>query len=323
VIPLPGEVRAMWERLGEGASVPLPSEVELKRQCDGLVTCSEAVALAERTLTAAEIESPPRFEAQLLVAQALCSDRSAVVARTAAGPDAHQKDELFRLLSNRVKRVPLAYLRGNQEFYGIRFAVNSATLIPRPETELLVDFAREVLGARPLGDNPIVIDVGCGSGCILIAVLAHCPLARAVAVDISSDALQVARSNAVRLGISDRIRFVQANLLDGVQDGPQLIISNPPYIESGQIDKLQPEVAAYEPRLALDGGADGLLHIREIVKSAARLLASGGWLAVECGQGQAGRVFDLFTEAGLTALRVVSDLAGIQRIVCGMRAFVS
>jgi release factor glutamine methyltransferase len=213
-------------------------------------------------------------------------------------------------------------LRGSQEFYGLVFAVSPATLIPRPETELLVDFALEILGACEEDRPAVMVDVGAGSGCLSIAALKNCPRARAVAVDISPEALTVARINSVRIGVSDRIRFVQGNLLDGIRERVQLIVSNPPYIESGQIADLQPEVALHEPRLALDGGADGFAIIRKIVKSAVSVLNRGGWLALECAQGQSLQVAKLYSSAGLASIRIVNDLAGIQRMVCGMHPFV-
>ena len=296
----------------------MSSREDLRRECGDLESCTEAVLLAERVLAAAGIE-PPRFEAQLLVAQVLCVDRVVVVARTAPDLIATQKQELFELLTERTRRVPLAYLRGSQEFYGLAFAVSPATLIPRPETELLVDFALEVLGTACAGRHPLMIDVGAGSGCISIAALKNCPGARALAVDVSAKALEVARLNAVRSGVYDRIRFIQGNLLTSIREKAHLIVSNPPYIASGQIDDLQPEVALYEPRLALDGGGDGLEMVREIVESAGALLEGGGWLAIECAQGQAKQVSALFGIAGLRQLRIVKDLAGIQRMVCGMR----
>jgi release factor glutamine methyltransferase len=275
--------------------------------------------MAERILAAAGIESP-RLEAQLLVAHVLCVDRVAVVARTAPNLTALQKQVLFGLLTERTRRIPLAYLRGSQEFYGLTFTVSPATLIPRPETELLVDFALEVLGRTGAGRHPVMVDVGAGSGCISIAVLKNCRGTQSLAIDISAEALEVARNNSIRIGVSDRIRFIQGNLLTSIRENVHLIVSNPPYIASGQIDGLQPEVALYEPRLALDGGADGLEIVREIIESATALLERGGWLAIECARGQAQPVSDLFGIAGLLQVRIVNDLAGIQRMVCGMRS---
>jgi release factor glutamine methyltransferase len=292
------------------------SEQALQLACAELETCADAVGLAERFLADAGIESP-RFEAQLLAALALDVDRSAVIARTASAPNSHQKSMLYGLISERVRRVPLAYLRGSQEFYGLEFAVNRATLIPRPETELLVDFACEVLGAACSECAPIMVDVGAGSGCIAVAALKVCARARAVAIDLSPEALTVARQNSANIGVWDRIRFVQANFLHSLRNRVQIIVSNPPYIPSAEIAALQPEVAIHEPKLSLDGGADGLTAIRKIAFSAMALLVPGGWLGIECAQGQAIKVSELFRRSGFEVVRVVNDLAGIPRVVCG------
>ncbi len=294
------------------------SEEELRRNCVGVATCSEAVLLAERALAAAGIESPG-FEAQLLVAHVLCVDRVSVVARTAPGMSGSQQQELLELLSARCRRIPLAYLRRTQEFYGLTFTVSPAVLIPRPETELLVDFALDVLRTPGFGQHPVMIDVGTGSGCISVAALTNCPQARAIGVDVSPEALEVAEINSRRNGVNERIRFIQASLLTCFSERVCLVVSNPPYIACGQIGALQPEVALYEPRLALDGGADGLQTIGDLVESAPALLVPGGWLAIECARGQANEVSRLFNTAGLERIRIVEDLAGIQRMVCGMR----
>lgn len=290
----------------------------LNREIDSFSSCTEAVQLAERTLIAAGIDSP-RFEAQLLVACAMGVDRSAVIARTAPDPNHFQRSSLLHMLSERSRRVPLAYLRGTQEFYGLPFSVSPATLIPRPESEMLVDFALEAFTSPDSARTPVLVDIGTGSGCIAVAALVNRLDARAIAVDLSVDALAMARLNAEQNGVSARIRFVQTNVLAGIGRGVNLIVSNPPYIPSQDIEALQPEVAIYEPRLALDGGSDGLAILRRIVVSASFALVAGGWLAVECACGQARSVADLFKGIGFESCRIVPDLAGIERLVCGMR----
>lgn len=294
-----------------------------------------ALAWAIETLADAGIENP-RFEAQLLLAHVLGLSRAAVAARLYQLSDDIQEREFRRLVRERAKRVPLAYLRGEQEFYGLPFLVTPAVLIPRPETEMLVDFAREALPestscvpARPAGRSssaesdpdgfPVVVDVGTGSGCIAVAILAHCPTARAIALDLSAEALAVAGNNAARNNVTERIRFVRASCLEGVAERPDLIVSNPPYISTAEIPTLQAEVREYEPRLALDGGADGLEVHRRLAAGAFRALRPGGWLAVEVAQGQAQAVAALLQAAGLVSIQKRRDLAGIERMVCGQR----
>ena len=244
------------------------------------------------------------------------------------------------LVAARCRHTPFAYLRGFQEFYGLEFEVSPAVLIPRPETEMLVDFAREKLdplSASHAGDGarahvnsgakmpihacgPLLADVGTGSGCIAIACLVHCPRASAAAVDLAPDALAHARRNAFRNGVSSRMRFIEGNLLAGAAaDRFDVILSNPPYIPSAKCEELQPEVRDAEPRLALDGGPDGLAPYRMLSPQAARSLAPRGWLAVEVGIGQALDVTRIFARAGLQDIETRKDLAGIERVVAGRR----
>ncbi len=274
---------------------------------------SERLQAAIARLTAAGVESP-RLEAQLLLAQALGVTRTAVVAGTHRHPDAEHYAEFARLVRERERRIPLAYLRGTQEFFGLTFLVGPEVLIPRPETEMLVEFALEKLRAGTLAD------VGTGSGCILTAVLAGALQARGVGFDLSAGALAVARQNAARNGVAERTRLVRGDLLTGAESQKfEVIVSNPPYIPSAEIADLAPEVRDGEPRLALDGGADGLNCYRRLALQALRALRPGGWLAVEVGRGQAPAVAALWQEAGWGEVSVRSDLAGIDRVVCGRK----
>ncbi len=277
-------------------------------------------------LTTAGVDNP-RFEAQLLLALALGVSRTAVLTGLHPEPNADQQKGFARLLAARVRRVPLAYLRGTQEFYGLNFAVTPAVLIPRPETELLVDFAREKLADRTAENNhdqdndpPCFADVGAGSGCVAIAILAHCPQARGIAFDLAPDALAIARKNAVANGVAARLGFARGDLLTGANSGRfDVIVSNPPYISQDDLETLQPEVREFEPRLALDGGLDGLALYRPLASQARRALKPGGWLAVEVGQGQAAPVRALLEQQGLSELEIRPDLAGIGRVVCGRK----
>lgn len=282
-----------------------------------------ALQQAAQKLEAAGIEAG-RFEAQLLLAHVLDVSRTAILAGLHPEPTAEQWSTFRHLIGQRTQRVPLAYLRGTQEFYGLTFEVTPAVLIPRPETELLVEFALEKLQIAPTprkrAGGIVVADVGTGSGCIAVATLVHCPGVFAVGLDISADALAVARRNAVRNRVADRLRFVQADLLSAAaRERFALVASNPPYIPGAEIPTLQIEVRAYEPRRALDGGADGLSALRGLALSAQRALLPDGWLAVEVAMGQAELVRNLFQAHGYADVTTRRDLAGIERMVCGRK----
>lgn len=276
---------------------------------------SGVLAEAIGRLEAAGVESP-RLEAQLLLAQVTGTTRAAVIAGIFPTPSPTQLAEFARLISERERRVPLAYLRGTQDFYGLTFRVTPAVLVPRPETELLVEF---VLSVLPREGVPLLADVGTGSGCIPIAVLANRVTARAVAFDLSAEALQVAQENSVRNGVADRLQLVQSDLLTSAGLGFDVVVSNPPYIPTQEIATLQPEVRDYEPMLALDGGSDGLTVFRRLITQAHSVLKSGGWLAMEAAQGQTETVAKLLRDAGFVHVETRADLAGIQRIALGRK----
>ncbi len=242
---------------------------------------SDSVNWATRQLAQAGVENA-RFEAQLLLGLALNVSRTAVVAQTYPALTDVQQQRFIELVTRRSQRVPFAYLRGTQEFYGLEFVVTPDVLIPRPETETLVElalaWAAELLQTQ---STVTLADVGTGSGCIPVAILKNQAGLRAVAVDISPSALKVAEQNARRHEVADRLRLVQADLLACAGSHEfDIIVSNPPYISSRDVDALQPEVARYEPRLALDGGSDGLILYRTLV-SAGQTCPETEWLAVD------------------------------------------
>ncbi len=217
-------------------------------------------------------------------------------------------------IARRATREPVAYIVGAREFYGRTFAVSRAVLIPRPETELVVDAARDALTTLPV-DMPVVVDAGTGSGCLAITLALEWPAARVIATDISATALDVARVNAARHGVAGAVEFVQGHWLDDVHASPHLIVSNPPYVAERDRASLAPEVAAYEPAAALFGGVDGLEAIRTLVPAAAQRLAPGGGLIVEIGAGQADAVTAMMRDAGFRVDRVVQDLQSHPRVV--------
>jgi release factor glutamine methyltransferase len=280
----------------------------------------DPVIWAAAQLTAAGVENA-RFEAQLLAALALGVSRASVIARTYPTPTEAQWERFAFLVTQRAQRVPLAYLRGTQEFYGLQFLVTPDVLIPRQETELLVEKVGERIAAlRKALESVVLADVGTGSGCIPITLVHTYVGARAVAFDISAQALGVARQNAVYNGVAERVRFVRSDLLAAAGETRfDIVVSNPPYIASEDIGALQAEVRDHEPRLALDGGRDGLHLYRRLVVEARRPLKPGGWLCVEVGQGQAGDVAQLMRMAGYCDMQTYLDFAGIERVVCAQK----
>lgn len=217
-------------------------------------------------------------------------------------------------MARRLAGEPVARILGEKEFYGLPFRLNAATLVPRPDTELLVDEALRWLASRPRAQ---ILDLGTGTGAIPVAILANAPGIRGLATDLSPDALDAARGNAERNGVGDRLAFRQGSWFEPIQEGERfdLILSNPPYIESAVIEGLAPEVRDFDPRLALDGGPDGLGPYRIIAVEAGKHLHSGGSLMVEIGSGQGAAVAGLMEKQGFSGVRVEKDLGGLDRVV--------
>lgn len=223
------------------------------------------------------------------------------------------------LVARRVRREPVSYILGAREFWGMPFEVGPDVLIPRPETELIIE---ETLAITGKASHPRIVDVGTGSGCIAVALAAEIPGARIVATDVSPHALQVARRNAERHQVSDRITFVETSFLEGVDPGADIIVSNPPYVPSVSGTGLTPEVRDYEPPLAVFAGEDGLAAMRTLAAAAANTLAPGGFLVMEFGCGQDDCVVSIVGDvAGLELVKIRHDLQDIPRtVVCRKRA---
>ena len=278
------------------------------------------VEWAVKELEAAGVEEA-RLEAQVLLADTLGVSRASVIAQTYAPPSEEQTARYKDMIAQRVRRVPFAYVRGRQEFYGREFRVTSDVLIPRSETELLIDKVGELFKRGLHSQSEVAFaDVGTGSGSITITLLSEHPNTRAVAYDISPAALKVATENARRLDVAGRVSFVLSDLLTEANPGSfDLVVSNPPYIPTDIIPGLEAEVKDYEPRLALDGGGDGLTLYRRLVVEAYQALKPAGWLYVEVGQGNAGNVADLMRVAGYGQIEIFTELRGVERIVCGQK----
>jgi release factor glutamine methyltransferase len=257
-------------------------------------------------------------DGQALLAHALGRDRAWLIAHAGDVLPREDADRFFALARRRREGEPVAYLTGWREFWGLRLAVDPSVLIPRPETETLVEMALQQLPAdRALG----VLDLGTGSGAIALAIARERPLARVVASDRSQGALEVARANAQHLGMAN-VTFAIGNWYDALLPAPStgfdLIASNPPYVAAGDAHLHEGDLR-FEPIGALAGGADGLDALRVIVAGAPARLAAGGWLVVEHGYGQSDAVQCLFADAGLAEIASARDLAGIPRVVAGRR----
>jgi release factor glutamine methyltransferase len=258
-----------------------------------------------------------RFEAELLLRHALGCSREALFAHLHEPAAAEAVGHYFQLLERRRGRVPIQHILGTQEFYGLSFRVTPSVLIPRPETEGVVDEALAELSRGPTRP-PRIADIGCGSGCIAIAIACERPDASLFAIDASPAALAVARENAAAHGVADRIAFLHGDLLDPLRergDKLDLVVTNPPYVVDSEIPTLAPEVQSHEPRMALAGGADGLTAITRILEGLGEVLDPGGVVVMEIGKDQDEQVTERVRGAGLDLLRIAPDLAGIPRVV--------
>lgn len=286
----------------------------------GAVSASHLLAVAARRLEAAGIPTgEARTEARLLLLHTLGVGREELVLRPERAVSSSEAARFEAFVARRARREPLAYLTGKRAFYGLEFVVSPAVLIPRPETELLVEATLHHLSS---GSGRRVADVGTGSGAIAVAVARCAPDAHVWASDISPDALGVARRNAGCREVHPRITFVQGDALAPLAPfAPfDVIVSNPPYIAASAIDTLMPEVRDWEPRIALGVEEDPFFFYKRFALGAPALLAPGGLLVVEVGADQAEPVAILWRGAGLEAVSIQTDYAGIGRVVRGVKA---
>lgn len=266
-------------------------------------------------LASAGIESS-ELDARLLVGQALGLDLTGMIAAANRVLTAAESNRLEGLASRRLAGEPVARILGQKEFWGLPFALSPATLVPRPDTETVVELALEMLRAQPANKPLSIADLGTGTGAILLALLSELPDATGIGTDISVEALETATANAVLLGLSTRANFIRCDYASELTGPFDLIVSNPPYIATRDIAGLAVEVRDHDPRKALDGGRDGLDAYRALIPQAASILAPGASLVVETGQGQAAQIEALMTAAGLVPQRPPrADLAGIPRAV--------
>ena len=258
-----------------------------------------------------------RADAELLLMHVLGRERPWILAHRDETLSDLQAQQYLELLERRHRGEPIQYIIGEVEFYGLPFKVSPAVLIPRPETEHLVE---KILKLLPLFSNPRIVDVGTGSGAIAIALAHEWPRSAITAIDRSVAALDLARLNAERTGFASRIRFLQSDLLEQVAGEPfELVVSNPPYVPTADRELLSVEVRDYEPAMALFAGDDGLDVYRRLIPAARSALVPGGFIALEIGCGQAQAVEGLLNESGFQSVEFTLDLQGIPRVASGQR----
>jgi release factor glutamine methyltransferase len=278
-----------------------------------MVEAREALGQAIRTLGNEGVESP-RLDAELLLSHVLGASRATILAWPERRLTPRELTSYRHLVARRAEREPLAYILGQREFFGLDFAIDPRVLIPRPETELLVEHA--LRRARALAASPHIADVGAGSGAIAVALAVHLPGATVYALDGSAGALEVASVNAHRHRVGDRLSCLQGDLLEPLRGPVDLITANLPYVTTAEWEDLPPEIRQYEPRSALDGGPDGLAFIRRLLATAGPYLRPDGAILLEIGasQGAAATALarDSFPQATVT---LHQDYAGLDRLV--------
>ena len=266
---------------------------------------------------ALEEEREAQLDARLLL-EHVCGTSLQTLLLDGERPVTDNEAELYRrLLKRRCSREPLAYILGKWDFMGLEFGVSSDVLIPEQDTENLVE---EVM--REVCDGDRILDLCTGSGCILLSLLNYSNGSTGVGTDLSEGAIAVAKENALKLGLSERCDWKAGDLFEAVDSGEKfdIIVSNPPYIRSETIGELAPEVRIHEPRMALDGGDDGLYFYKRIIPEAADYLRTGGMLFLEIGYDQAEQVGALMKDAGYYEVRTIKDYGGNDRIVCGIKS---
>jgi release factor glutamine methyltransferase len=285
-----------------------------------VVTAAEAIAVLAASFRGAGIDDA-RIDARLLASHVLQTDLAGLLSAPDRILTTGERARLAGLARRRLAREPVSRILGRRGFYSLDLAVSPATLDPRPDTETVVEVALAwARQRRRPGWEPRILDLGTGSGAILLALLANIPGAKGMGTDISPHALRVAASNATRIGsIADRATFQQADWLEGVAGPFDIVVSNPPYIRRGDIDALEPEVTQYDPRIALDGGDDGLDAYRSILAGLPDALADDALIAFEIGHDQASDVSGLlrhrFSRSRMSQISVWNDLAGRPRCV--------
>jgi release factor glutamine methyltransferase len=296
------------------------------------VQLKQTLASAVERLDGADVGSP-RMNAEVLLMFVLGADRAYLYAHPERELTPEETARYEEVLARRATGMPSQYITGHQEFWGLDFVVSPAVLIPRPETEHLVETVLEL--ARGV-QRPKLVDVGTGSGCVALALAHELPGAEVFAVDLSAEALEIARANAARLQLDKRVRFLQCNVLDVIPSEElrpsrgtlmdrivlsdfDFVVSNPPYVAFSEADKVQKSVQEFEPRMAVFAGPHGTDVIGPLIEQAHRALKPGGWLALEIGYSMRDEVVNLLSPTMWEDVRVVPDLQGIPRVVAAKK----
>ncbi len=325
-VDVPAPAGKSGKGLPSSAAAPhpdsLPARGERERQPpyhgnDVFLPAEASVALARRTLTQAFSQAgidSPALDARVLLQHALGLSHAALAASGERVLTQEQRERVAALCARRLKHEPVAYITGEREFWGLPLRVTADTLIPRPDTEAVVEAALACLRPEDRAAPLRIADLGTGTGAILLALLSDLPHAHGAGTDISVAAVAVARENAVRLGFGARTVFAVGDFTALLARGFDLVVSNPPYVASASIRMLPPDVRDYEPRAALEGGADGLTFYRRLATDAGGIVRPGGRVVVEIGEGQAAAVAGLFAAAGWGAVQPAkADLSGTPR----------
>ncbi|MET3528422.1 peptide chain release factor N(5)-glutamine methyltransferase [Phenylobacterium koreense] len=280
------------------------------------LTLLQAWQSAKQRLEAVGLTGPV-IDARLLVEAAAGASRADIVTDPYRALTPQQEEILADYVARRERREPVSHILGRKGFWKVMLAVNADVLTPRPETEVIVDY---VLKQFPEGMAFNILDLGVGSGAIVLSILAERPAAKGLATDISDEALAIARENAANLGLASRVAFARGDWTSGLADESfDVVVSNPPYIASEVIETLDPEVRQYDPRIALDGGMDGLDAYRNLAPEIMRVLKPGGLFAVEIGFDQKEAVEALFNQAGASDVWTIKDLSTHDRVVVGTK----
>ncbi len=285
-------------------------------------TIAALLTEAEADLALCRVDTP-RLDAEVLLSHTLKTNRTSLYTRLQTPISAGHKRQFTELIARRKHREPLAYITGSREFWSLEFHVDTHVLIPRPETEIVVQTALHLLH-KPAITTPIILDIGTGSGCIAVALATELPQAAVWALDIDYDILALARRNARRHAVSERLTFCQGDLfapVPHVAERFHLIATNPPYIARETLSTLQPEICHWEPQGALDGGQDGLDFYRRLLYDSPNYIRPGGWLVMEIGHDQRDAILQLAqAQCRLSIQSCVQDYAGHDRVVVFQRA---